>query len=91
MYEINCAENEQFKLHADYLENFTCEDFEQVQEPQKPNVMIALKCGREYALYDKEIDSEEILDGLVCDYEWASIGELVFRTSEIACYGYLGE
>jgi hypothetical protein len=90
VYEINCAEKEQFKLHSDFLENFTCEDFEEVVTPPKDNVLIILKSGREFAIYDEKVKSKDDIDSWLKENEWVSFGVLTFRTSEIACYGYIG-
>lgn len=93
VYVVSCIVNGDFPIHQSHVDEFNCkEHVERVQEPPKENIVITLKCGRDFFMYDKNITCMADLDRMIIEdaLEWPEFGNFTFKRDEIACYGYIG-
>ena len=93
VYGINCTEHGEFKLHSDYVDTFNCEDFDESipVTPQRDNIIIILKCGRDIPLYDKDITCNDDMQRRIQSAEnWVEFDGMLFNVDEIAVFSYVG-
>ena len=97
-YKVKCTLFGEQKVSMDFKDTFNCKEFsekEPIKEPEKENVMIVLKSGRDYFFYDEGVDSLKVLsermDQALKKREFIQFGNFIANPMEIAAFAYVGE
>ena len=93
VYEIRCVERGDFNLHSDHEDAFEWEDYAEREytEPPKENIIITLKCGRDFFIRDEDITcNDDMQRRMGASEEWVEFDGILFRTSEIAAVSFVG-
>lgn len=90
-YVVSCTSNGMFEIHEDRLESFRCD--EMIEMPPSENVMVVLKCGREFMVYDKEITCDDDIQRRINDAiekeRWVAFDGMYINTTEIGLVMYV--
>lgn len=92
-YKVKCTLFGEQKVSMDFKDTFNCKEFsekEPIKEPEKENIMIVLKSGRDYFLLDEKIDSIKTLSERMRT-SYIRFGNFVVKSDEIAAFAYVGE
>ena len=93
-YKVKCTLFGEQKVSMDFKDTFNCKELsekEPIKEPEKENVMIVLKSGRDFCFYDKEMDCIKTLNDRIFRNSNVRFGNFVVKFDEIAAFAYLGE
>ena len=88
--KVSCQDNGLISVHSTHGDAFRCDSYvtHEPVVPQKDNVLIILKCGRDLTTLDVDIknlkDMSDRMDG-----EFARFGSLEIRVDEIAVWGLI--
>ena len=91
VYTVSCIVNGDFPIHQSHVDEFNCEEYvERVQEPPKENIVITLKCGRDFFMYDKNITCNDDMQRRIKSSDgWVEFVGMLFNVDEIAVVGYI--
>ncbi len=94
VYDIRCDLNGKTNVALEWSESFKCDQYrkksvEPVAVYPRGNVLITLKCGRDFAVRDESIKSERFLISKVGREGWEKYGDIWINNSDIAAFSYL--